>query len=260
MTASVKPISEEDLHAYVDGLLNAERQRSVEAYLETHPDVMARIRGWQTTREMLQRTLGAAAEEPVPPALNIAHLAAARRRRRMAPMRVAAALVLGFGLGAAGGWMARGPSVAASSGVAALAMQAADAQRAFAGDHVHPVEFRAAELPDVLGWIGDRLGRPVAPPDLTGAGYRLMGGRMLATPEGVACLFMYDDDHGTRISVVMRPMRDQDLTAPMRPVNDAGTFGFVWARDGLGVSVVASKQLPTLHDLSNRVRDEMRQL
>jgi anti-sigma factor RsiW len=175
-------------------------------------------------------------------------------------MRAAAALVLGIGLGAGGGWMARGPGLATNTGVAALAMQAANAQRAFAADHVHPVEFNAAELPAALGWIGSRLGRPIAPPDLTGAGYRLMGGRMLAEPEGVACLFMYDDDHGTRISVVMRQMRDRDLNAAMRSINDADTFGFAWARDGLGVSLVASKPLPTLHELSDRVRDEMRQL
>jgi hypothetical protein len=58
----------------------------------------------------------------------------------------------------------------------------------------------------------------------------------------------------------MRRMRDRDLNAPMQPVNDAGTFGFAWARDGLGVSLVASQKLPTLHELSDRVRDEMRQL
>jgi hypothetical protein len=95
------------------------------------------------------------------------------------------------------------------------------------------------------------------PPDLATAGYRLMGGRMLATPQGVACLFMYDDDHGTRISVVMRPMRGRDLNVPMRSVDDAGTFGFAWARDGLGISLVASKKLPILYDRSHQVREKM---
>lgn len=256
MTADIKPISEDDLHAHVDGLLNAERERSVVLYLDAHPEVAARVRGWQATRDVLRATLGPVAHEPVPAALNIAHLANTRGGR-FAPMRVAAALVLGFGLGAGGGWMARGSGSGANTGIAALAMQAGDAQRVFADDRVHPVEFRAAELPSKLGWIGSRMGRPISPPDLTAAGYRLMGGRMLATPQGATCLFMYDDDHGTRISVVMRPMREQDLNAPMQPVDDAGAFGFAWARDGLGISLVASKKLPTLRDLSDRVRDEM---
>ena len=260
MTAGVRPISEDDLHAYVDGLLNPERQQSVESYLEAHPDVMARVRGWQATRALLKETLDAAAQEPVPASLNIAHLAAARRNRRFAPLRVAAALVLGLGLGAGGGWMAHGLAPTANTGIAALALQAADAQRAFADDQVHPVEFKASELPAALGWMGERLGRAVFPPDLSAAGYRLMGGRMLATQEGIACLFMYDDDHGTRISVIMRRMHDRDFDARMRPFNDAGTFSFAWARDGFGVSVVSSKPLATLHELSNRVRDEMLRL
>lgn len=257
MTPDVRPISEDDLHAYVDDRLNAERQASVEAYLQAHPDVAARVDGWRAARDMLKRSLDPVTEEPVPAALNVSRLAAAGRRRSLAPWRIAAALVLGVGLGAGGGWMVRGRQSTPTGGIAVLAAQAADAHRAFAGDLVHPVEFTATELPAALGWIDRRVGRPVAPPDLSGAGYRLMGGRVLATPQGVACLFMYDDDRGTRISVVMRPMRDSETDVPIRAVSVDGTFGSVWARGGLGVSVVSSKPLPKLTELSDQVREDL---
>ena len=42
-------------------------------------------------------------------------------------------------------------------------------------------------------------------PDLTGFGFRLMGGRLLpASTNGVAAQLMYDDDHGTRLTLYLR--------------------------------------------------------
>ena len=34
-------------------------------------------------------------------------------------------------------------------------------------------------------------------------------------------------------------------------------IGYAWARQGLGVSLISTDPMPSLHSLSNRVRDEM---
>ena len=34
-----------------------------------------------------------------------------------------------------------------------------------------------------------------------------MGGRLVATEHGPAALFMYDDDRGTRVTMLVRPMK-----------------------------------------------------
>jgi anti-sigma factor RsiW len=43
MTESGCPITEEDLHAYIDGFLGAERRTAVERYLREHRDVAERV-------------------------------------------------------------------------------------------------------------------------------------------------------------------------------------------------------------------------
>src|SRR3546814_993478 len=42
-------------------------------------------------------------------------------------------------------------------------------------------------------------------PDLQSYGFTLLGGRMLATPDGAAAMLMYQDDDGSRISFYVRP-------------------------------------------------------
>ena len=72
---------------------------------------------------------------------------------------------------------------------------------------------------ELAGWFSARLKRPVGVPDLSGSGYRLMGGRLVATQQGPAGLLMYDDGHGARFVMLMRPMSVPG-DAPMRAARD----------------------------------------
>lgn len=256
MTNPGCPIGEDDLHGYVDGGLDAARRRAVEQYLAAHPDQAARVAGWQAADQALREALAWKAQEPVPAALNLAHLVEARLARRRVPWRIAAAVVAAFAIGSASGWMLRGPRP--TTGLAAVALEATAAYRVFATDPMHPVEFGPAQEPQLVRWVTRRLGRPVAPPDLSAAGYRLMGGRVLATEDGPSCMFLYENAEGLRIALYVRPMRKRDMNAAMRPLHGNDTTGYAWARDGLGFGLVAGAPLPRLHELSNRARAEMR--
>ena len=79
----------------------------------------------------------------------------------------------------------------------------------------------------------------MAPPDLSRAGYRLLGGRLLATERGAAAaLFMYDDEHGNRLSVLMRPMARGIERRTLR--HEPGAVNLCsWIRKGIGYAVVA---------------------
>jgi anti-sigma factor RsiW len=79
--------------------------------------------------------------------------------------------------------------------------------------------------------VSDRL--PVKVPDLSSSGYRLMGGRLVATAHGPAAMFMYDDDHGQRLVILTRPMQT-DQNKPMTPHVGDGVSGFASADDGMG--------------------------
>ena len=55
----------------------------------------------------------------------------------------------------------------------------------------------------------------------------------------------------------IRPMDGRDMNAPMRAIGVPEAVGYVWARQGLGVSLISTDPMPSLQSLSNRVRDEM---
>ena len=62
------PVTEDELHAYVDGELPADRQDAVEAWLAAHPDEAARVAAWRAQAEAIRARYGAVANEPVPDA------------------------------------------------------------------------------------------------------------------------------------------------------------------------------------------------
>jgi anti-sigma factor RsiW len=250
-----RPISEDDLHAYVDGVLDPERRAAVEHHLADNPQTAVRIAGWQRADDALRRAVGWKADEPVPTELNVARVAAARMNRQWTPWRVAASILVALVVGAGSGWMAHTPG--AENGVASVAMEAATAQRVFAQDPMHPVEFSANEQDKLVQWVSLRLGRPVVPPDLSKSGYQLLGGRIIATEHGAGSMFLYEGPDGARVTLFVRPMGQIDQNARMQPVEMQHTSGFAWAKNGLGFSLVASNPIEGLHQLANKVRDGM---
>ena len=254
MMAGERPIGEDDLHAYVDGVLDATRRRIVEQYLADHHQAAARIAGWQRANEVLRKAVAWKAEEPVPAALSVARLMEARMSRRWEPWRMAAGIVIALGVGAGAGWVARGPGM--PTGVASVGAQAAMAHRVFA-DHADVVEFSGGERARLVRWATEQFGRPVTPPDLSKSGYRLVGGRLLAMEQGPACMFLYEDAKGNPITLFERPMLKRDMNAPMQPVRVKSTSGFAWARDGMGFGLVATNPMATIHRLADRVRTEI---
>jgi anti-sigma factor RsiW len=253
---SNRPITEDDLHAYVDRVLEPERQAEVAAYLEGHPDVARRIAAFADQRELLRTALAPIADEPLPPQLNLSRIIVNRRRRR-SPVWWAVAAMLMLSIGGLGGWEMRGSMQTAPGGLVALAQEAADSYNVYAPDRVRPVEMRASDSAQLVQWVSNRLHQPVKVPDLTGSGYRLMGGRLVATPHGPAAMFMYDDDRGDRLVVLTRPMKS-DQSAPMAPHSTGDVAGFAWADGGMGYSLVGPGAVESLRPIANEVRRQAR--
>ena len=257
MTA--RPITEDDLQAYVDQVVDPVRRAEVDDYLARHPDVARRVAGQIRQRDELRAALAPIAEEPVPPELGLARLLDARRAggagqtwgaRPAWQLALAAAALLG--IGGIAGWSLRG-APAPASGIAALAQEATDSYRVYTPDRAHPVELRATEQLELVRWVSNQLHHPVSIPDLTAAGYRFMGGRVVATAHGPAGLLMYDDDHGTRMVVLIRPMAIERDTAMALHAHGA-VRGYSWAQRGIGYSVVAAAPAETLHPLADEIR------
>ncbi len=251
-----RPITEDDLHAYVDRVLEPERQGEVAAYLEEHPDVAKRIAAFSDQRELLRTALAPIADEPLPPELNLSRIIDSRRQRRAPAWRAIAAMLL-LSLGGISGWVVRGDLQTSSGGLTALAQEAVDSYNVYAPDRVRPVEMRASDSAQLVQWVSNRLHRPVKVPDLTASGYRLMGGRLVATSHGPAAMFMYDDDRGERLVVLTQPMAT-DQSAPMAPHSGGDVAGFAWADDGMGYSLVGHATGESLRPIANEARKQAR--
>lgn len=253
---SGKPIAEDDLHAYVDGLLDDARRAEVSAYFEAHPDIAARFARYGDHRAELRAALDPVANEPVPTRLNLMHIMAAGRGSRSPSWRSAAAAVLLLVVGGSGGWALHGALQPPSEGVAALAREATDNFVTFGSDIVRPVELRSDNASELVEWATQRMGRKPVLPDLSRSGYRMMGGRIVSTPHGAGLMLMYDNDRGSRLVMLSRPMKvDQNRT--MTAHSAGNVEGWSWATDGMGYSVVGSLPVDELHLLADDIRRQV---
>jgi anti-sigma factor RsiW len=255
----MRPISDDDLHGYVDHQLEPKRLAEVRAYLAEHPEVSAKISSYAEQRERLRAALTPIAEEPLPSRLNLARMIEMQRRPLGIPpwVAVAASVALVL-LGGTGGWTLKGASQRPTEGIASLALEAANSFAVYAPDHIRPIELRASDRAELVSWVSQRFGRTVSVPDLSRSGYRFMGGRLVPTAHGPAALYMYDDDHGTRLVMLARPMAIEQNT-PMSPLVSGNINGFAWVDHGIGYSLVGQPPGGTLHPLADEARRQIGQ-
>src|ERR1041385_3165953 len=98
------PVTEYELHLYVDGELPAGRKDAVEAWLGNHPEDAERVASWRAQAELIRARFGHIAEEPVPDKLK---LAAIMRTRRSWGAVAAACTAAGVFFGGAAGPVGR---------------------------------------------------------------------------------------------------------------------------------------------------------
>ena len=143
MTPRPAPITEDDLHAHVDGLLPPARAAEVEAWLAAHPDRAAEVALWQRQNEALNALFPPADAEPVPDRLQPRRLALRSRGVTLGwPQRAAAAVVL-LAIGIGAGWALR--ELDRPSETAGLIASAVTAHALYVKENRHAVEVAAAD-------------------------------------------------------------------------------------------------------------------
>src|SRR4051812_49979225 len=60
------PVTEHELHAYVDGEIPADRRNAVEAWLGSHPEHAARVAHWRAQADPIRARYDAIGSEPAP--------------------------------------------------------------------------------------------------------------------------------------------------------------------------------------------------
>src|SRR5258708_38654133 len=97
MTDPKIPVTEDELHAYVDNELPAERRGDVEAWLATHPDDAERVRSGRAMADALHARYDAVADEPIPRRLEIERLVPPPRKRGYGPIAATLAAFIARG-------------------------------------------------------------------------------------------------------------------------------------------------------------------
>jgi anti-sigma factor RsiW len=224
------PVTEDELHAYVDGELPPYRMNAVTAWLADHPDQAALVASWRAQSESIRTHFGAAVDEPIPQRLKLDQVLNQDRAngRSWAAMAAAAAIVA-FVAGGAAGWMARGASAAAPTASDVFATEALDAHKLYVVEVRHPVEVPGSERAHMTQWLSKRLGEDLRVPDLQSIGLKLVGGRLLPGPTGAAAFYMYESPSGERFTMYCAKA-DMPETA-LRYTSGEQLAAFYWIDD-----------------------------
>jgi len=256
---NLAPISETDLHAFVDGQLPPERAAEVEAWLAAHPDKAAELVNWQRQNEALTALFGSTADETVPSRLDphlIARSPAATRGFGWA--QAAAAAVVTLALGGALGWAGR--DYFSPPPRQELIASAVSAHALYVKENRHAVEVAAADKEHLVSWLSNRVERPINPPDLAADGFTLVGGRLLpgygAEPTGPAAQLMYENAAQERVTVYITaalPDRRTDKEFTARDNLDA----FYWANDKITCTVVGDLPEVQMQAVAKKVYQQL---
>lgn len=246
---------EDLLHAYVDGQLPAAERAAVEAHLAAHADDAARVQAWRAQNEALHALFDPVLAEPH--ALRVGR--AAQRVPARSASALAASLVLGVALGAAGHAWLSSPAATLAQPMP-IARQAALAHAAYVPEVRHPVEVGAQEEQHLVAWLSKRLAAPLKAPDLQASGFRLLGGRLLPTTgdlgDAPVALLMYENAQGKRLTLLVRRAADSGDTA-FRFTAQGGTQVFYWIDGPFGYALAGDISREDLGALARRIYQQL---
>lgn len=261
-------VPEAELHALLDGRLDARERADIQRRLALDPQASATLQAWQRQRDALRSLHGDVLAEPVP-----ASLVAAAGQVQHAHQQVqqwsrwggmAASVALAFGLG----WFTHGQqqgsaaaSLARQQPAREFVHQAALAHAVYVPEVRHPVEVSSAQEEHLVQWLSKRLGRPLKLPRLNEQGYELVGGRLLPGDEGARAQFMYQNPRGERVTLYLgstpASVGAPGVNTEFRYSAEGPVPGFYWVDEGFAYALSGTLTRPQLLQLAQAVYHQL---
>jgi anti-sigma factor RsiW len=243
-------VSEEELNAYVDNELPADRRSVVEAWLSTHSDDAARVAAWRKQSELLCHRYGHLEYETPPPRFDVDRLA----RRRFGALAAVASLAA-FLIGAATGWTVHGLETERPSDLVRFTNDALLAYRLYTVEVRHPVEVTGDQRPHLVQWLSKRLGAPVQAPELDKQGLKLVGGRLLPGPTGPSAFFMYENPSGERFTLYCGHISNGETA--LRYTSGGQNAAYYWVDQNLAYVLSGPMETGKLREIAQAAYDQI---
>ncbi len=252
MTDHNSPVTEDELHAFIDNELPQVRRHAVEAWLATHPEDAALVAAWRAQAEMIRARYGTVASEPVPGRLTLKQLMRNGKRWKSV---AAAAAIAAFLIGGIAGWMAHGASAAVTEPSSIFTEQALSAHRLYINEVRHPIEVRANE-DHLLPWLSRRVGTTLRAPDLSAFGLSLLGGRLLPCVSGAAAaLFMYEGGSGERFTLYISRLKEAQ--SAFRYTESGNIASVRWVEADIGYALNGPTDKTRLKSIARSAYEQM---
>jgi anti-sigma factor RsiW len=243
------PITDADLHAYVDGQLSDARREDIAAYLTVQPEDAERISAYMAQNQALRDLFNPVIDETVPERLRelVSPPSVAEADHRASSFlshwslgRIAAGFMIAV-ISGIGGWAAHDAYQPAQhmARMPTLPRQAAIAHVVYSPDVRRPVEVGAEQEDQLVAWLSKRLGTPVHPPKLAGLGYELIGGRLLPGNSGPVAQFMYHDATGQRLTLYVSTENTSNHDTAFRFAQEGPVNVFYWIDGPFGYALSA---------------------
>ena len=226
------PVTDAELHAYVDGLLPEARRSAIETHLASHAEDSVRVAAWREQNETLRAHFDPVLDEPAP-----AHLLTSAAGKRMPAMIRYAALLAWFAVGGVTGWLVHDYKTEKSTDTVAFAQRAAIAHIVYSPEVRHPVEVGADQEAHLVAWLSKRIGGSLKIPQLGTLGYQLVGGRLLPGNQGPVAQFMFQDGSGQRLTLYVRNGSNETKETAFRYAQERGISVFYWVDGRFGYAI-----------------------
>lgn len=255
-------IQEDDLHAYVDKQLPADKIKAVEALIRQNPEIALKVQLWQQQNNTITTHFEKKQFNDIPEQLNIKKIQSNLHNKstQKQPWHytvAASALIL---ISGSLGWFSHEISQQNKEkhlNSASFASSAISAHQVFSVEMLHPVEVGAEQKEHLVSWLSKRINHQLKIPQLQSYGFNLLGGRLLSMQEGrPAAQLMFENKEGQRITWMISK-NPSYLDHTFLSKNEDNINSFYWMDAKVAYSVTSELSHNLLRKLSQGIYQQI---
>ena len=242
-----EPISEHDIHAFVDGEMSIKRADRMSALIAGDPALAKEVEQYRRINSSLHLGFDEILNEPIPQPL----LHAITRAPKWNIYAIAATLLVGVFIG----YFSR--ALQTDDIQQPLAQVASGSHAVFIPEARHAVEVGADESEHLNKWMSKRLRASVLAPDLSDFGITLLGGRLLHDAGKPAAQYMYENKAGDRFTLYIRNADRKNKQDSNLHYKLQDKFGVTyWHQNELSYALTGAGSAELLLELAKRMQIE----